>query len=1238
MTRKAWFPLAGQRRLTPLCAGLMAAGQLLMAAGPQAASASALTDGTVGPVQSFSGRFTVPASVGTTKGSNLFHSFANFGVLTGESATFATSNAALRNVIVRVTGGQPSSINGSVRLTAAAGTTPNLWFMNPSGIVVGPRGSFNVPGSLSLSTAQWLDFADGTRWNATATPGGTLSVAAPGAFGFLPDAPVGALNWSGGTALLSQKGSLSLYGRDVSVGNRSQLAAAQIHVEGTRTVSIEGASIETASDAATGAAPSLRVLGADVNIANSSLIHYGEAGTAEAAGGLRIRGTNSVQVGAGSVIAVVSTSANAVGGLAIDAGELLLIGGGTSVQTATRASGAGPALRLGSAKTLSVTEASYVASDTDSPGKAGDVTLTGRDISLSGGSVVQSSAEALSGAPGAVTVAAEQTLGILASGVKSLNAGQGVAGAMRLSAQHLTVDGQGQEAGAQVLSLAQAGTAAPITLLGTESVQLRGNANVFQHVETGARAAPVAITGGDIDLTSGGILALTTTDSRSAPVSVEATRSLVIRDGFQIGSDSNSAGGTGTVSLSARLIEISGTKDATAIVGNNGDKATIGTLGDVLIHAGELNLRGEVGVSTISSSASRPGAIQITADRVTIDGKGSSAAVFSWGQGSSQAGPIGLKVSGPLNLLAGGAVYGFGQPDAPPSTITVEANSVLLDNQGLPNAFTGLLGNSYRTEGVQVVGANIQVNAPSVVLKGGASITTSTNSERSAGSIAITADSIRVEDNNDFGHLPTRIEALTSGSGNGGNVVLRSKKIDVVGGAQISVNSEGPGTGGNIDIQTDQLTVTGTLSSISASSKRGGDGGSITIKAADMALDASGRVESAALNSGSAGEVTIQAQRLVMGNRAAIAAGTLSSGDGGSITVFADTVVMNSGARMYTTTLAGGNAGDIFVRAKDRLTMAGGAYIEASTQGSGIASNVQIEGGSVDMSGVGANGARTMISSEAGPDSSGHSAVITVRVQGDVRLSDGALITTTNASTASPDLSQDPSGVDVFAKSLTLANGAQIRADAEGSFGAGGIRVETSGPLALSGNSAMSTTSLNGNGGPILLSAGGAMRLRDSQITTSVRGKTNGNGGAIEIEAPALLMQSGFIQANTAAPKAVGGNVKINTGLLLPDGSNLRTGGATPETFKPGVAGLNVIQAAAPDGVSGQLNVGLPTLNVAAALAALNAPRFGAGVLAVDWCETPTDSSMTVLTRGALYPWASGPLSPAPRSPVGPAR
>src|SRR5437016_2213453 len=89
--------------------GLAVVGVLL---GVSAASGQVKTDGSLGARQMLAGpNFAIPASLGQTRGGNLFHSFSQFDIPDGGSATFS-GPTSIRNVLARVTGGQASQING----------------------------------------------------------------------------------------------------------------------------------------------------------------------------------------------------------------------------------------------------------------------------------------------------------------------------------------------------------------------------------------------------------------------------------------------------------------------------------------------------------------------------------------------------------------------------------------------------------------------------------------------------------------------------------------------------------------------------------------------------------------------------------------------------------------------------------------------------------------------------------------------------------------------------------------------------------------------------------------------------------------------------------------------------------------------------------------------------------------------------------------------------------------------
>ena len=78
---------------------------------------------------------------------NLFHSFTQFCLSEGQTANFLT-NPNIQNIWGRITGGNPSLINGLIKVT---GGNSNLFLMNPAGRIFGPNASLNVPGSFNAT-------------------------------------------------------------------------------------------------------------------------------------------------------------------------------------------------------------------------------------------------------------------------------------------------------------------------------------------------------------------------------------------------------------------------------------------------------------------------------------------------------------------------------------------------------------------------------------------------------------------------------------------------------------------------------------------------------------------------------------------------------------------------------------------------------------------------------------------------------------------------------------------------------------------------------------------------------------------------------------------------------------------------------------------------------------------------------------------------------------------------------
>jgi len=143
-------------------------------------------DGTLGPRIALDGSdYQIRAKLGQRYGGNLFHSFHDFNLNRNEIATFSGPDS-VNNIISRVTGGNPSNIDGVIRSTIS---NADMYFLNPFGIMFGPNASLDIHGSFHASTADTLRFQNGGEFNARFPQESLLTVAPISAFGFLTDSP-----------------------------------------------------------------------------------------------------------------------------------------------------------------------------------------------------------------------------------------------------------------------------------------------------------------------------------------------------------------------------------------------------------------------------------------------------------------------------------------------------------------------------------------------------------------------------------------------------------------------------------------------------------------------------------------------------------------------------------------------------------------------------------------------------------------------------------------------------------------------------------------------------------------------------------------------------------------------------------------------------------------------------------------------------------------------------------------
>src|SRR6185369_9832959 len=117
---------------------------------PLTVTSQVVLDGSFGTSRPLAGpNYGITSDLGRTVGNNLFHSFSQFNLAAGDTATFS-GPPNIQNILSRVTGGNPSSIDGTIRTTI---TGANFFLINPSGVMFGPNAAIDVSGSFAVSTA-----------------------------------------------------------------------------------------------------------------------------------------------------------------------------------------------------------------------------------------------------------------------------------------------------------------------------------------------------------------------------------------------------------------------------------------------------------------------------------------------------------------------------------------------------------------------------------------------------------------------------------------------------------------------------------------------------------------------------------------------------------------------------------------------------------------------------------------------------------------------------------------------------------------------------------------------------------------------------------------------------------------------------------------------------------------------------------------------------------------------------
>ena len=158
------------------------------------ANAQVVVDSSFGSGGALNGpNFQIPDNLGKTGGDNLFHSFAEFSLQSGQSATF-TGPDAIQNILGRVTGSKVSEIDGLIKSEI---TGANLYLLNPKGFLFGENAKVDVDGAFTVSARESIRLGEEGSFNAVNPDQSVFVSATPEAFGFLGENPGGPITLTG---------------------------------------------------------------------------------------------------------------------------------------------------------------------------------------------------------------------------------------------------------------------------------------------------------------------------------------------------------------------------------------------------------------------------------------------------------------------------------------------------------------------------------------------------------------------------------------------------------------------------------------------------------------------------------------------------------------------------------------------------------------------------------------------------------------------------------------------------------------------------------------------------------------------------------------------------------------------------------------------------------------------------------------------------------------------------------
>ncbi|MBN2373982.1 filamentous hemagglutinin N-terminal domain-containing protein [bacterium] len=918
-------------------------------------------DGTLGLYSDLSGPdYVIMDTMGKQVGANLFHSFREFNVRSGETATFA-GHSGIENIIGRVTGGTASWIDGIIRSTI---TNADLYLINPSGVLFGPNAQIDISGSFHATTADYIRLGEKGRFDAARPDQSLLSVDPPSAFGFLCDDPAGIS--IDGASLETQEGeALSLVGGDLEIVNGvCHAKSGQINLI---SVSSRGEVLPDDSDKNLDSFArlgdirmsndsSIEVSGEDAGriiirggrfeIANSYISSTVQAGEGE--GRIDIGMRDELLVTRGGEIKTCGIEKGKSSDILIDTEKLTLANNGT-IKSGSSGYSQGGDIHISAGESIEISgdfDAGGVHSGVylwgEDEGDAGDLLISSPNLAISGNAKI-SGENFGSGLAPDISVDVENLKITGGGNIDNSSLDQGRGGDVTVKAKgSISIWGAGEQKSGIYSHANGSGNAGAISVQG--SCLIIGNEGIISgetYPDSEGRGADVVIDVEDLVLTKGGEIAINAYGSgQSGDIMICAWDSILISGSQKgstsgIGSEARGEGDAGSVSIKTSRLTI---KNGGIISGVTDSE---GRGGDILMELDRLEiLDGYISASCLKGSSGEGGDITISASESIMishlrDGPFSVFGLFSMTGGSGNAGNI--FISTPyLTVHNGGQISSstvFGSGSA--GKITVQAGTVEITHGSQIDSSTN------ESDGC---GGDIMIVAEDSVFVSGSRIKAITGGDARAGSIDIETPLLVIADG---GIIETLAGEFTNG--NAGNISLKVKDLKITDDGLINSSSLGSGNGGNIsvlaldNIYVSNMSGEGSYAGICSLASSDGDAGGISLSAGYLMLSGDGScIMASTLGKGKGGTIRISVDDLQLYDRANIMADSSDTGNAGDIIINAADAIYCEGS-FITTEAKCADGGNIQIHAQRLVDLKNSQITTSVKGGAGNGGNIMID-------------------------------------------------------------------------------------------------------------------------------------------------------------------------------------------------------------------------------------------------------------------------------------------------------